>query len=64
MRDPAQMVATNDKILSWNGVDAAAELRPTKSEISNLGPQLREFWATDYQKDEKRLLTGLILINR
>lgn len=62
-RDPAQMVATNDKILSWNGVDAAAKLRPNEADISSLGPQFQEFWATDYQKNEQKPLSGLIFIN-
>lgn len=62
-RDPAQMVATNDKILSWNGVDAAAKLRPNESDISSLGSQFEEFWAKEYQKDERKPLAGLIFIN-
>ncbi|KAI2622786.1 GMC oxidoreductase [Hypomontagnella submonticulosa] len=62
-RNLTELVVSNDKILSWNGCDAAGKLRPTESDIDRLGPQFRKIWTDDYQRNESKPLAGIILIN-
>jgi choline dehydrogenase-like flavoprotein len=36
-------------MLSWNGVDTHAKLRPTEEEVEALGPKFKALWDRDYR---------------
>ncbi|KAI0376775.1 GMC oxidoreductase [Hypomontagnella monticulosa] len=62
-RNLQDLVATRDKILSWNGTDASAKIRPTMSEINTLGEQFRLSWDEDFRNNPSRPLTTVLLTN-
>ncbi|KAJ9604608.1 hypothetical protein H2200_010722 [Cladophialophora chaetospira] len=55
-RDVRQLLANDDKILSWNGVDATAKIRPTEAEVNCLGREFREIWDKDFKNAPNRPL--------
>lgn len=61
-RQIPELLANNDKILSWNGVDASAKIRPTEVEADSLGPRFRKVWDQDYKDVQSRPLVSLIQI--
>lgn len=42
--DAKQLIADNDPILSWNSVDVQAKLRPTRADVTSLGPDFEQAW--------------------
>ncbi|KAM5342227.1 hypothetical protein ACJ41O_015258 [Fusarium nematophilum] len=60
--DPASLIARNDKILGWNGIDAASKLLPAEAGFDALGPSFRTAWDRDFKKtaDKPLMLTGLM----
>lgn len=58
-RDVAQALASHDKMLSWNGLDASAKIRPTQSEVDSMGPQFRKAWDRDFEDSPNRPLALL-----
>lgn len=61
-RQIPELLANNDKILSWNGVDASAKIRPTELEVDGLGPRFRQAWDQDFKGVPSKPLTSMILI--
>lgn len=61
-RQIPELLANNDKILSWNGVDASAKIRPTDAEADSLGPKFRQTWDQDFKDVRSKPLVSLILI--
>ncbi|KAG6356808.1 hypothetical protein INS49_014682 [Diaporthe citri] len=61
-RQIPELLANNDKILSWNGVDASAKIRPTQVEADSLGPRFRQTWDQDVKDVRSKPLVSLILI--
>jgi hypothetical protein len=57
--DPRNIEANKNNVLSWNGVDASAKVRPTESEVAKLCPEFREVWNRDFKNAPNRPL-GLI----
>ncbi|KAI0188220.1 putative glucose dehydrogenase [Xylaria flabelliformis] len=57
------LLASRDPILSWNGVDASAKIRPDESEIKSFNPVLGQAWKTDYEVIPSKPLASMILIN-
>ncbi|KIX08809.1 uncharacterized protein Z518_03466 [Rhinocladiella mackenziei CBS 650.93] len=55
-RDLEELLAKNDKILSWNGIDASLKVRPTESEVDSLGSEFREVWDKDFKNAPRRPL--------
>ncbi|RYP51229.1 hypothetical protein DL768_003388 [Monosporascus sp. mg162] len=47
--DISTLLASKEKILGWNGIDASSKIRPTSSELSGLGPTFRESWDRDFE---------------
>lgn len=62
-RQIPELLANNDKILSWNGVDASAKIRPTELEADSLGPKFLKAWDQDFKGVPSKPLTSMILIN-
>lgn len=62
-RQIPELLANNDKILSWNGVDASAKIRPTELEADSLGPRFRQAWDQDFKGVPSKPLTSMILIS-
>lgn len=61
-RQIPELIANNDKILSWNGVDAAAKIRPTASEVNSLGPKFRQAWDQDFKDIPSKPLISMIFV--
>lgn len=62
-RQIPELLANNDKILSWNGVDASAKIRPTEAEADSLGPRFRQAWDQDFKDVRSKPLVSLILVS-
>lgn len=62
-RQIPELLANNDKILSWNGVDAAAKIRPTELEADGLGPRFRQAWDQDFQSVSSKPLISMLLVS-
>ncbi|KAI5917755.1 putative alcohol oxidase [Camillea tinctor] len=60
--DMAQLLASEAKILSWNGIDASSKLRPTQDEIARFKPGLRKIWDQDFAHTPSKPLGSLVLI--
>lgn len=56
-----ELIQEGADILSWNGVDAAAKIRPTRTEISAFKPALRKHWDEHFANEPSRPL-GVIVI--
>lgn len=56
-----KLVADNDKILGWNGVDATSKIRPTEAEVNALGDDFRTTWDRDYKNTPEKPLSTIIL---
>ncbi|KAH8764950.1 hypothetical protein F5883DRAFT_421663 [Diaporthe sp. PMI_573] len=61
-RQIPELLANNDKILSWNGVDAAAKIRPTATEVDSLEPRFRQAWDQDFKDIKSKPLISMILV--
>lgn len=62
-RQIPELLANNDEILSWNGVDASAKIRPTELEAGSLGPKFRQAWDRDFKDVPSKPLISMILVN-
>ncbi|KAH7310752.1 putative glucose dehydrogenase [Stachybotrys elegans] len=62
-RDVTSLIDNDDPLLSWNGVDAFAKLRPTEEEVDSLGPAFRQKWDKDFRDVPTKPLVGLILFH-
>lgn len=56
-----QLIQEDADILSWNGVDASAKIRPTKKDIDAFNPALRKVWEEQYANEPTRPL-GVIVV--
>lgn len=61
-RQIPELLTNNDKILSWNGVDASSKIRPTELEADSLGPRFRQAWDQHFRDVPSKPLTSMILI--
>jgi alcohol oxidase len=61
--DVGQLIQTNDPILGWNSMDIQAKVRPTDSEVAELGPEFQDVWNKEYKNIENRPLAILNLVN-
>jgi choline dehydrogenase-like flavoprotein len=48
--------AVKKGLLSWNGIDTHAKLRPTEEEVEALGPKFKALWDRDYRDHPNRPL--------
>ncbi|KAI1330235.1 GMC oxidoreductase-domain-containing protein [Xylariaceae sp. FL0255] len=62
-RSVPELMAGGDMILSWNGVDASAKIRPTESEVKSMGPNFENAWNAHYRSTPAKPLACMILIN-
>ncbi|KAI2464166.1 putative alcohol oxidase [Annulohypoxylon bovei var. microspora] len=46
---PEELIKDNAKILGWNSVDCQAKLRPTDTDIDNLGPEYKDAWNREFK---------------
>ncbi|OTA94159.1 putative alcohol oxidase [Hypoxylon sp. CO27-5] len=56
-----ELLRTNSSKLSWNGFDASAKVRPTESDIDNLGPHFRKAWDKDFGNNHNKPLVSMLL---
>lgn len=61
-RQIPELLANNDKILSWNGVDAAAKIRPTELEADGLGSRFLQAWDRDFKGVSSKPLISILLV--
>ncbi|KAI0506925.1 GMC oxidoreductase [Xylaria bambusicola] len=54
--DTEGLIHHNERILSWNAVDAYCKLRPSDADITSLGPAFQNEWVKEYQGREDRPL--------
>lgn len=45
-----ELIAKNDPLLSWNGVDVQAKVRPSAADIDRLGPEFQKAWNKDFKE--------------
>lgn len=57
----AELIQDDAGILSWNGIDASAKLRPTQAEIETFKPALRKLWDEHFANEPGRPL-GIIIV--
>ncbi|KAI1080163.1 putative alcohol oxidase [Whalleya microplaca] len=60
-RNLEQLLATNDPILSWNGIDSSSKLRPTEQEVNSLGSKFRDIWDRDFSSKNRPLAIMLVI---
>lgn len=60
--NPVQFVENNASILSWNGIETFAKLRPTQHEVEGFAPGLRKLWARDYAQTPNKPLAVIVLM--
>lgn len=56
-----ELIKEGADILSWNGVDASAKIRPTQAEIETFKPSLRKVWDEHFAHEPSRPL-GVIVV--
>ncbi|KAI1169834.1 alcohol oxidase-like protein [Nemania sp. FL0916] len=61
--DVPSLLARQDKMLGWNGIDASSKLRPTLSEIDALGPEFSQVWDRDFKNNPSRPLGTVIFLS-
>jgi alcohol oxidase len=57
-----ELISSNAKILSWNGIDASFKLRPSDQDISDFKPELLKVWDADFENTPNRPLGSLGLV--
>jgi alcohol oxidase len=57
--DFGELIKNNDKRLGWNGMDIAAKLRPTDTDVARLGPDFQEAWDNEFKNTPDRPLVVL-----
>ncbi|KAI0169552.1 putative alcohol oxidase [Hypoxylon sp. FL1284] len=55
-------LASRNKILGWNGIDAWTKVRPTPSEVDALGPAFKEAWEKDFKDTRKPLISTIFAV--
>ncbi|RYO78150.1 hypothetical protein DL766_006927 [Monosporascus sp. MC13-8B] len=58
--DSSTLLASNEKILGWNGIDASSKIRPTSAEVNALGPTFKEIWGRDFEGVPSKPLISMI----
>lgn len=48
----------------WNAIDVAAKVRPTESEVAELGPEFKAAWDKDFRDEPGKPMVLFDLINR
>jgi choline dehydrogenase-like flavoprotein len=50
---PADLLARNDPMLSWNGQDVSAKFRPTAAELAGLSKPFQDAFQADFARPDK-----------
>ncbi|KAK8017473.1 hypothetical protein PG993_013799 [Apiospora rasikravindrae] len=58
--DIPALIASGDKRLGWNGIDASSKLRPTPSEVKALGPGFEAVWDRDFRDVPSKPLVSML----
>ncbi|RYP81724.1 hypothetical protein DL769_001874 [Monosporascus sp. CRB-8-3] len=58
--DVPTLLASKEKILGWNGIDASSKIRPTSAEASELGSTFRDVWDRDFEGASSKPLVSMI----
>lgn len=58
--DMATLLASGDKRLGWNGIDASSKLRPTPAEVQALGPGFQAVWDRDFRDEPSKPLVSML----
>ncbi|KAI1081844.1 alcohol oxidase-like protein [Whalleya microplaca] len=61
--DIPTLLANNDKILGWNGIDTSSKIRPTASEVDALGSKFKEAWDRDFRDTRSKPLASMFLMS-
>lgn len=61
-KNVTELIAKKDEILSWNGVDASAKIRPSEAEIDSMGPQFREAWDKSFKSAHTKPLAMIFSV--
>ncbi|KAK7987248.1 hypothetical protein PG988_002236 [Apiospora saccharicola] len=56
----AALLASGDKRLGWNGIDASSKLRPTPAEVKALGPGFEAVWDRDFRNEPSKPLVSML----
>jgi alcohol oxidase len=54
------LLANQDTILGWNGIDASSKIRPTASEVDKLGDEFKEAGKEDFENTPSKPLVSMI----
>ncbi|KAI5867650.1 alcohol oxidase-like protein [Durotheca rogersii] len=60
--DIPSMIASNDKILGWNCLDATCKVRPNDADVAALGPDFQKAWDAEFRSEPKKSMVMLTLI--
>ncbi|RYP72124.1 hypothetical protein DL770_008017 [Monosporascus sp. CRB-9-2] len=58
--DISTLLVSKEKVLGWNGIDASSKIRPTSTELSELGPAFREIWDRDFEGASGKPLISMV----
>lgn len=60
--DFAEAAGKQDPMLGWNSIDIAAKMRPSDSEVAELGPDFKKLWDEDFANSPTRplMLCGVV----
>ncbi len=60
--DAMAAIANNDPMLGWNCQDATSKLRPSETEVDQLGAEFREAWDRDFKNIPTKPLAAITCI--
>ncbi|KAH5212661.1 hypothetical protein HBI62_191480 [Parastagonospora nodorum] len=61
--DPTKLIKDNAPILGWNAMDTTCKLRPTESDVAQLGPDFERVWNSEFKTQPNKPLALGSLIN-
>jgi len=61
--DVPELLERKARILGWNAQDVTCKLRPSESEVENLGPEFKEAWERDFKNNLDKPLFLMALVN-
>jgi len=61
--DATKLIRANAPILGWNAMDITCKLRPTESDVTQLGPDFEKAWNSEFKNHPNKPLALGSLIN-
>ncbi len=60
--DIPKILADQDEMLGWNGIDISSKIRPTPAEVESLGPNFKEAWGKHFRDTPEKPPASMFMI--